>query len=157
MCEGLRGDDICGFRLYQCPHYRWTRLAQAGKDAAGCSGDNYDFIQLKGGKIAAVLSDGMGSGEEAARQSKSVTVLLRRMLGRYGYRGVHKDHEFRTGLEDPGESFATMDISIIDLYGGQAGFIKIAAQPTYLIRGGRIRSFRTNSLPVGILSILRFP
>ncbi|MFZ5650572.1 MAG: stage II sporulation protein E [Bacillota bacterium] len=154
ICEGLPGDSLCRFRLYQGTHYRVeVGAALAGKDGSPVSGDVFDFMQLKGGKFAAVLSDGMGAGEEAARESATAIALIRRMLeAGLDIETVIKSVNSVQALKKPEESFATVDMAIISLYSGQAEFIKIASPPTYIIRGGRLRSIRASSLPVGILS-----
>ena len=154
VCDGQQREGICKFRLYQGLHYRVeVGAAWAGKDGSPVSGDVYDFMQLKEGKFAAVLSDGMGCGEEAARESTSAVALIRRMLEA----GLDTEVAIKCvnsvqALKKPEESFATVDMAIINLYSGQGEFIKIAAPPTYLIRGGRLRTIRSSSLPVGILS-----
>ncbi len=154
VCEGGAAEGICKFRLYQSLQYR-VEVGAAGcaKGGGNVSGDVYDFVQLKDGKFAAVLSDGMGSGESAARESASVMALTRKMLEA----GLEPETVIRTvnsvlALKSPGESFATVDITVISLYSGQGEFVKIAAPPTFLIRGGRVRAIRAGSLPVGVLT-----
>ncbi|MFZ5634658.1 MAG: stage II sporulation protein E [Bacillota bacterium] len=154
VCEGQVGEGICRFLLYQGPQYRVeVGAAGAGRGGSPVSGDVYDFLQLKGGRFAAVLSDGMGSGEDAARESTSLIALVRRMLEA----GLEIETAIKSvnsvlALKNPAESFATLDMSVINLYNGQAEFVKIAAPPTFLIRGGKVRAIRASSLPVGILS-----
>ena len=125
----------------------------AAREGSPVSGDVYDFLQLREGRFAAVVSDGMGSGEAAARESSAVVAVIRRMLEA----GLEMEAAIKTvnsvlALKNPGESFATVDMAVINLYSGQAEFLKIAAPPTFLIRGGRVRSLRANTLPVGVLS-----
>ncbi len=153
ICEGSLSQDTCRFRLYQCPQYQVeVGYADAAKDG-GVSGDSYDFVQLKGGRFAAVLSDGMGSGEGAARESTSVLRVIRRMLeAGLDLRSAVKSVNSVLALKSSEESFATLDMSVINIYNGQAEFVKIAAPPTYLIRGGKVKSIQVNSLPVGILN-----
>ena len=152
FCEGQR-KGTCSFRIYQGPHYRVdVGVASAGRDGDSVSGDVYDFLQLHNGKFAAVLSDGMGTGAEAARESTSAVNLLRRMLEA----GINVELAMKTvnavqSLRNPEESFAAMDMTVVNLYSGQAEFIKTAAPPTYIIRGGRLISISASSLPVGIL------
>ncbi|HBV99297.1 MAG TPA: stage II sporulation protein E [Desulfotomaculum sp.] len=152
FCEGRR-EGACSFRIYQGPHYRVeVGVASSGSEKDSVSGDVYDFLQLRGGKFAAVLSDGMGTGADAARESASAVNLLRRMLEA----GINVELTMKTinavqSLRNPEESFSAMDMTVVNLYSGQAEFIKNAAPPTYIIRGGRLISISTSSLPVGIL------
>jgi stage II sporulation protein E len=152
FCEGHR-EGTCSFRIYQGPHYRVdVGVALASRDGDEVCGDVYDFLQLPNGKFAAVLSDGMGTGEDAARESASTVSLLRRILEA----GLNVELSMKTvnavqSLRSPEESFAALDMTVINLYSGQAEFIKTAAPPTYIIRGGRLVSISASSLPVGIL------
>jgi len=153
VCEGSVREGICGFLLYQGPQYRVeVGAAGAAREGSPVSGDTYDFLQMKEGKFASILSDGMGSGESAARESSSVIGVVRRMLEA----GLEMETAIKTvnsvlSLKSQEESFATVDMAVINLYSGQAEFVKIAAPPTFLIRGGKVRTIRANSLPVGIL------
>ncbi|MGN0178512.1 MAG: SpoIIE family protein phosphatase, partial [Monoglobaceae bacterium] len=49
------------------------------------------------------------------------------------------------------EAFATVDICVIDLFGGEAEFIKNGAEPSYIKRGGTIETVKGASLPVGVV------
>ena len=53
------------------------------------------------------------------------------------------------------ENYATLDICSIDLYDGQAEFIKLGAAPSFICRQSRVISIYTNSLPAGILQEVR--
>ncbi len=154
VCRGTPREGICSFRLYQGPQYRVeVGAAGAAREGNPVSGDAYDFIQLRRGKFAAVLSDGMGSGEDAARESSSVIGVVRRMLeAGLDMETAVKSVNSLLALKGPGESFATLDMAVINLYSGQAEFVKIAAPPTFLIRGEKVRPIRANSLPVGVMS-----
>lgn len=154
VCGGHLSEGICRFMLYQGPQYRVdVGAAVAGKDGNPVSGDMYSFMQMNGGRFAAILSDGMGSGESAARESSSLVALVKRMLEA----GLDMETAIKSvnsvlALKNPAESFATLDMSVINLYSGQAEFVKVAAPPTFLVRGGKVRSLEAKSLPVGILS-----
>ena len=50
--------------------------ARIGKGCSQISGDNFAMLELPGGRQGAALSDGMGSGEEACRESTLVIELL---------------------------------------------------------------------------------
>ena len=50
------------------------------------------------------------------------------------------------------ESFATLDILRLDLYGGNAGLMKSGAAPTYLCRDGGLKAFSSDAFPAGILA-----
>ena len=50
------------------------------KSGSSASGDSWQMMRLAPGKTAVVLSDGMGSGEEAKRQSQTTVKLLEQLL-----------------------------------------------------------------------------
>ncbi len=117
------------------------------------SGDSYAFYKIDGGRQVIAISDGMGSGREAAAQSGSALDLLQELT----QSGFDLDSStdlintmlFMTGRND---SFATLDVAVIDLYGGEVEFTKIGAAPTFIARkGGTVELIRSASLPAGIM------
>lgn len=152
-CAGKEDDAVCRLRFYSGLSYRLILgAAGMGKGGSKVSGDNYAFFGLKGGKFGLALSDGMGVGPRAALESGTAISLLRRLLEL----GLGHELALRTVnsilvLRSPAESFATIDLAIIDLYSGQADFIKIGAMPTYLLRHGEVSQIEAGSLPVGII------
>ncbi len=94
----------------------------------------------------------MGSGPRAALESGTTISLLRHLLES----GFGQDLAIKTVnsilvLRSPGESFATVDLAVVNLYTAQANFVKIGAVPTFIMRDGQVSQVRVNSLPVGIL------
>jgi stage II sporulation protein E len=55
-------------------------------------------------------------------------------------------------LKSAEESFATIDLSIIDLFSGEVEFAKIGAAATFIKRPDKVEIIKSTSLPVGILS-----
>lgn len=55
-------------------------------------------------------------------------------------------------LNSKGDSFATLDIAILDLYNGNIEFIKNGAMPTYVKKGRNVEIIKAISLPTGILN-----
>jgi stage II sporulation protein E len=128
-------------------------LAQrAGSNEQIC-GDYYSLLELGGREQVIILSDGMGSGARAAAESKATIVLLERLL-EAGFkkevvlRSVNSLLQLRTG----DESFATVDMALIDLVEGEVELLKIGAAPSMIKRGKEVCSIGTASLPLGILS-----
>lgn len=50
------------------------------KDEAKISGDNFSFLELERGEMLLGLSDGMGSGSSACKESEMVLDLVERFL-----------------------------------------------------------------------------
>lgn len=115
------------------------------------SGDSILNIRLQDGKYLVAISDGMGSGKEAKKSSAQALKMLENLLSS----GFDKDTSLKlinTSLmsQNP-ESFATLDIAIIDLYAGNIEFIKSGACPTYIKNKKRVQLIKSNSLPTGIV------
>lgn len=152
-CAVQEGDSVCQIRFYPDLKCRLAMgVACTGKHGSLVSGDSHAFFHLKGGRLALVLSDGMGVGPRAALES-GITISL---LGHLLDSGFGQDLAIKTVnsiliLRSPGESFATVDLAVVNVYTGQADFIKIGAVPTFLMRGTEVGLIKASSLPVGIV------
>lgn len=130
-----------------------TGIARAAKCNGMVSGDSYSFMNSGNGKFIAALSDGMGSGQKAAIQSRTTINLLEQFMES----GFDKDTAVKLInsiliLKSSDDSFSTIDLSVIDLYSGEVEFVKTGAMPTFIKRVERVETIRTASLPAGILS-----
>lgn len=129
-----------------------TGKASVAKEAQGVCGDTCAVIPLHRGKMALMLSDGMGSGSRAAGESNLAVKFLERLLTA----GFEVDAAVKTVnslllLRTPGESFATVDMAIIDTYSGETEFLKIGAAPSYVKRVREVATVKSSSLPIGII------
>ncbi|MDD2553492.1 MAG: stage II sporulation protein E [Desulfotomaculaceae bacterium] len=153
ICTARVGDTSCHLRFYPDLNYRLSLgVAGIGRNGSIVSGDSYAFIHLKGGRFVLALSDGMGSGPRAALESGTTLSLLRYLLES----GFGQDLAIKTinsilVLRSPGESFATVDMAVMNLGNGQADFVKIGAVSTFFVRGGQVELIKASSLPVGIV------
>lgn len=147
------GDRVCKLRFREQERFSAdVGLAQVARDRAGESGDNHTFTLLGDGKYVLALSDGMGSGAKANTQSSITIELIKRLLGA----GFDKDTSLRlinsillTNTDD--ETFATVDMCLINLYTGALEFIKIGAASSYIKSGNEVACIRSTSLPAGIV------
>ena len=115
------------------------------------SGDSMLNIRLKDGKYLIAISDGMGSGEEA-KQSSSKTLRMLENLLLSGFDKTISLNLINTSLISQNtETFATLDIAIIDLYNGNIEFIKSGACPTYIKNNKKVQIIKSNSLPTGMI------
>ena len=128
-------------------------LAQkAGWNQQVC-GDYYSLLELGVREQVIILSDGMGNGPRAAAESKATIVLLERLL-EAGFkkevvlRSVNSLLQLRTG----DETFATVDMALIDLVEGEVELLKIGAAPSMIKREKEVFRIGAPSLPLGILS-----
>jgi len=132
-------------------------VAQDVKRGSVISGDSYDSAVLDSGKFAIILSDGMGTGTMAARESSATVTLLKQLLDSgFGQELAVKTVNAALALRSPEETFSTVDLAMIDLYSGQANFLKIAAAPTFIKKGDKVKIITSSSLPIGILDTVDF-
>ena len=129
-----------------------TGVARMKKEEHRVSGDSFSFFYENEGELAMILSDGMGSGEEAEKESESVLLLLERLLAA----GFREESAIRLinsvlALRAEQNMYATLDISRINLYSGTCEFIKIGGAATYLRRGKWIECVEANTLPIGMI------
>lgn len=116
------------------------------------SGDNFRCIMPGGGKFVITLSDGMGTGKRAAKESQAIVELLDSFL-RAGFDkhvAVRLINSIMV-LKSANEAFATLDMCIIDLHSGEVEFIKTGAEPSFIKQGGQVETVRAASLPVGLM------
>lgn len=130
-------------------------VSRIKKVASPISGDNYTFMELRDKKYVLGLSDGMGSGKSAAKNSKVAMDLLEKFLES----GFDKDIAIKLinsvlVLKTAAESYATLDISAIDLYSGNVEFVKIGSPPSYIKKKNKVETIKGASLPAGILENL---
>lgn len=128
-------------------------VSQLAKEGQEIMGDYYSLLSLPGGRQCIILSDGMGSGPKAREESKGTVHLLEDLLEA----GFSRDLVFRTvntvmQLRSPEETFATVDLALVDLQEGKGEICKIGAAPSFIRRGEQVKELSASSLPLGILS-----
>ena len=129
------------------------------KEGEAVSGDSLTAFETDSGSLYLLLSDGMGTGEAARRESAMVLRLLERFLRA----GVEPEAALRTlndamtlrGAETG--TFTTIDLVRLDLQSAQVTVYKYGAAPSYLKHGGRVRRITGSSLPAGLHTTDRSP
>ena len=126
--------------------------ACVSREAGLPSGDSHTTVMLEGGRLAAVLSDGMGSGAEAAGESAQTVRLLGKFLAAGADWSLAVEAANALMLNRAGEDmFATVDLLLLDLETGMAEFVKLAACPAFIARNGEVLRVEGGRLPLGIL------
>lgn len=126
--------------------------AKATKNKSEVSGDSNIKSKLRDGKYMIAISDGMGSGQVAKKSSTMVIQMLKRLLTT----GFDKDISIglinsAVNLNSSEETYATIDISIIDLNTGNIEFVKNGACPTFIKSLNKVEVVKAVSFPAGVL------
>lgn len=140
------------FVFYEDTVYRNVQgIARVKKDGAAISGDNFSFLELERGELLLGLSDGMGSGSMACKESEMVLDLMERFV-EAGFTVETAIRMMNSAMVMKGEEdlYSTMDLCRINLYTGAASFYKIGAAATFLKQGETTDCIRSESLPVGV-------
>ena len=126
-------------------------LSQAKEEPSGdvaCSFEDRDD------RFYALLSDGMGSGADAAYASGLCSVFLEKTLTS-GAPSALSLKLLNNLLRHKGsEASSTVDLFELDLLTGRAAFIKSGAVASYVRRGDALFRIRSSTLPMGILRAL---
>ena len=117
------------------------------------SGDNISRLRLADGKYLLAISDGMGSGTDARRNSKIAISMLERLLSS-GFDKETSINLINAAIMNANkeEMYATLDIEILDLYDGKMEILKNGACPTYIKKNKNVTLIKSESLPTGIIN-----
>lgn len=123
------------------------------KESGDVCGDVITSFQTAG-KFYMLISDGMGSGREAALTSGVCATLLQRLIESGA--GLETSLKMLNNIIRAGERecSATVDIAEIDLITGEAKFVKSGAAPSFVLRGGNIFRLQSKTVPIGIIRAL---
>lgn len=129
-------------------------VAALKKEGESVSGDRGTYFKTEQGVLCVLLSDGMGSGEEAAKESISSVRILERFLRSGVEPGTAMKLLNSVMLLKNGDGwgYATIDLMCIDLFTGRTGFYKYGAAPSYIRSGKTVRRVRGVSMAAGILA-----
>lgn len=151
-------EDKCRIQVSEKPNYNvdiagYQHVCNNGK----LCGDNYCYFDDGMGRIVAVLSDGMGTGGRAAVDAAMSTGIVSKLVkAGIGFECTLKIVNSALLTKSTEESLATIDIACIDMFTGNAKFMKAGAPVTFIRKGSKIKCIDTPSLPVGILTDIDF-
>ena len=129
-------------------------VATTAKHGQSASGDTHSVIKIDERRFMVALSDGMGSGEYARRISESTISLLEsfyraKMPSDLVLSTINKLLTFHKE-----ETFACVDIALINLDDGGAHIVKIGSPCGFILSNNTIKVLEGSSLPLGILDSL---
>lgn len=127
-------------------------VSTVARDGKVVSGDTYTSVDLGNGRHALAVSDGMGNGERARRESKAAIELLKKLLkAGFDEQLAIKTVNSTLLLRSREEMFTTLDMALIDLFSARAELLKIGSAPSFVKRGKSVRSITGANVPIGIL------
>ena len=131
--------------------------ARLTREEEKISGDNYVCRQEDGGRFVMCLSDGMGSGMEACKESETVVELLEQFM-ESGFSQETAAKMVNSALVLKGQEgmFSTVDICAVDLYTGICNFLKAGAASTFIKRDHWVESITSESLAAGLVQQIDF-
>lgn len=151
---GLREEkENCVFTYYSEDKYKLqVGVATSTKEGSKVSGDSNIEAKLDDGKYLIVLSDGMGSGEEANQSSRIAINMLAKLL-KAGFDKETSLKLINSSLiaNTKEDMYTTLDIQILDLFAGNMEFIKSGACPTFVKRNKEVQLLKSITLPTGIV------
>lgn len=136
-------------------YFTLSGVARIGKGCRKISGDCFSMIELAGKKQGVILSDGMGAGEAARKESTMVVELLEELL-EAGFLKHTALQMLNTALVTGREEvrFSTVDMCVFDLYSGKCAFTKAGASLSFIKSEDGVTTVRSTSLPVGVVADL---
>jgi len=126
--------------------------ASVARDGRLENGDSFCLIDVGRGRFAIALSDGMGNGQRANRESTVAVGLLEQLL-RAGFDETVAIKTVNSVLllRFPDEMYATLDLAVIDLYSLRTELLKVGSVSTYVKRGRKVLRLEGESIPIGML------
>lgn len=116
-------------------------------------GDSFCKFEDGEGNFNVIISDGMGTGDAAAVQGNITAELMKNFVkSGMGASSAIKFVNSALLLNEGEEILSTLDMLSLNLFDGQAKFLKAGAPPTFIVRSDEIIKINSESLPIGILS-----
>ena len=150
--EKKKGSQSIHVEMHERAPYRAVvGIGRQQKEGASVSGDNACYFLTDTGTACLLLSDGMGSGAAASRDSRMLITSLERFL-RAGISVGDALHAVSPALRlrSDGMRFTTLDAFTLDLFSGRAENLKCGAAPTYMRLNGRWTILPGTALPIGL-------
>lgn len=131
--------------------YALSGVASEKEEGSSVSGDNFSLFSMENGHYHVCVSDGMGSGPSAFRESDMVVELMQKFMEA----GFPQETAIRMMnsamvLQGDRESYSTLDFMDLDLYSGQMTITKIGAAASFLKHKDRVECLRASTLPAGV-------
>ncbi len=140
---------------FYAEQYSYSINAAGREGASSVCGDTVSGFTTDGDYFYTLLSDGMGSGKEAAFTSRVCSMFLEKMLlaGNRSETSIKLLNSFMSERDGGArhESSATVDLLEFDLLDGRIAVIKSGAAPTFVLRSGNCFKLSARTVPLGII------
>lgn len=132
-----------------------SAVSRAVKENEKISGDNFSFEEYNQNQVIMMIADGMGSGEQACRDSQSVIEFMEKFL-EAGFRKEKAFAMVNSAIASQTQccNMTTLDVCSINLLSGDAELLKAGAAPSYRKRGGAVEEISVDTLPLGSIDEL---
>ncbi len=153
-CRINPNTNQCTAVFEEAPKFRInTSIARESKDGQSIFGDSFSYGRGADGTYMMLLSDGMGSGPQAGRESEAVVELIEKFVAAgftitTAIKTVNSIMSLKSCEE---EKFSTVDLGTIDVYTGDIDFAKVGAVASFIKSGDTIDIIKSKSLPIGVL------
>ena len=122
-----------------------------GADEKEACGDSVSVFESRDDRFFALISDGMGRGDEAKDTSGFVCAFLETALDFGASRDSVLHLLNRAMLRRREECSATVDLFELDLLTGEATFVKSGSAPSFIKRDSSIFRIKSQTAPLGLM------
>lgn len=132
-------------------YYVMSAVAAKAREQSQTNGDNFSIFSLDNGNYHICLSDGMGSGAAASKESEMVVDLIEKLM-EAGFPSETAIRMMNSAmvLKGDNDSYSTLDFAGIDLYTGELEITKIGAAASFVRTRKEVHCMSRASLPAGV-------
>jgi stage II sporulation protein E len=147
-------NNKCVIEFQESPTFNVvSNVGRSCKSGEKFNGDSFTFGKFKNENYIVVISDGMGSGPEAGKESKVAIDLIEKFMdaGFDRMTAINTINSVMSLKFSDDEKFSTVDMLNIDLYTGEMDMMKVGAVATYLKTDNKVEVIKSRTLPIGVL------
>lgn len=149
-------DDTAVITLIPKPKYNMNIAVSRYAKTENICGDSHICTYLRDNEYMIALSDGMGSGEKAARESMiTINTLYYLLKAGFDVELALNAMNSMLVLKSTEEIFSTVDMSLINLNTGKTKFFKIGAAAAFIKRSQEVEVIKYAALPIGMIDKIK--
>lgn len=130
-----------------------SAVSRAVKEGEKISGDNYSIEDYQESEMVMMIADGMGSGEQACKDSEAVIEFMEKFL-EAGFQAEKAFAMVNAAIAAQTQccNLTTLDVCTLHLRTGEAEFLKAGAASSFCKRGHIVSEVSCDALPLGSFS-----